>query len=305
MPVHLIPRQLAQGSLTSAFVTFRGGPYVLACLCPAILLASAGCGAAINSSRNFSQPGSPDGREDESPAATVPARGDRAVSPKIIYNAHMDLVVESVSTTEHELTRLVKESGGYVAETDVMSVSHVRRTASWKVRVPVDRFDGFLSAVGKLGEMQRSKLDSQDVTQEYHDLEAQIANKQQEERRLLKLLAESTGKLTEVLTVEKELSRVRGEVEVMQGRLRYLANQTSLSTVTITATELRDYTPPVSPTFAAQIGRTFHDSLGLLTGFGKAVVLIVVALVPWLPVIAVAGLIIAWLARRSAVRHAP
>ena len=94
------------------------------------------------------------------------------------------------------------------------------------------------------------------MTEEFFDLEARIRNKQEEEKRLLKHLADSTGKLEDILKVESELTRVRGEVEQMQGRLRFLANRADLSTVTITATELKDYSPPSPVTLAAQIQTT-------------------------------------------------
>ncbi len=222
----------------------------------------------------------------------------RPVPRKIIYNAQVDLVVENVATTGTELLRLVKEDGGYLSETEVHSYTHLRRSAMWKVRIPVDKFDDFLKSVERLGEVSRNQLDSQDVTQEYYDVEARISNKQQEEKRLLKHLADSTGKLEDILAVERELSRVRGEIEQSQGRLRYLANQTALSTVTIQASEIKDYTPPVAPTFAAMIGRTFGQSVATLTTFGKNLVLVVVAVAPWLPLVLIAFVLLRWVARR-------
>ncbi len=91
--------------------------------------------------------------------------------------------------------------------------------------MPVDRFDSFVSAVSQIGEVRTNHVGSQDVTEEYYDIEARIRNKQEEEKRLLKHLADSTGKLEDILSVERELTRVRGEVEQMQGRLRFLANR--------------------------------------------------------------------------------
>lgn len=275
----------------------------------AALMPLAGCGSAEESSpAKVSMPATP---------AASPAAGEKladadvskippALPRKIIYNAEVTLVVESVATVGDQITKLVKDAGGYISETDQASHSHTQRRATWKVRVPVDRFDTFVAAVARLGEVERNHVDSQDVTQEYYDTEARIANKQQEEKRLLKHLSDSTGKLEDILAVEKELSRVRGEIEQVQGRLKYLASYSALSTVTITATEVRDYTPPVAPTFAKQIERTFRLSLAQLAEFGRAVVLFVVALAPWLPVIAVIALPVWLLVRRSArTNHGP
>ena len=229
----------------------------------------------------------------------------KMIPRKIIYNARLTLVVESIEKLSGKLMQLVKESGGYVGTTDQSSYTQAQRTASWTIRIPVDGFDDFLSAVGKLGEVQQNHLDSQDVTQEYFDIEARISNKQKEETRLQRHLDESTGKLQDILAVEHELTRVRGEIETMQGRIRYLANLSTLSTVTITATEVQDYVPPVRPTFATQIGRTFERSSENLAEFGKTVVLVVVAIAPWVPVLLLAALpfVLAWrsIRRRRAV----
>jgi hypothetical protein len=142
------------------------------------------------------------------------------------------------------------------------------------------------------------------VTEEFFDLEARIRNKQEEEKRLLKHLSESTGKLEDILAVERELSRVRGEVEQMQGRLRFLAKRAEMSTITIEATEWKDFMPPAPATLQTQIGRTFFRSVESLADFGRAVLLIAVAIAPWLPLIALAYLLARWIlhCRRGSTR---
>lgn len=235
------------------------------------------------------------------PASDAPP----AIPRKIIYNARLTLIVESITSLSERLAKIVKDAGGYVSETDQSGSTHAQRTSTWTVRIPVEKFDDVLDGLGRLGEVQQFHKDSQDVSQEYYDTEARILNKQQEEKRLLKHLAESTGKLQDILAVERELTRVRGEIETMQGRIRYLGSLSSLSTVTVTATEVADFKPPVQPTFGTEIARTFNRSLETLVDAAKQVVLAVVALAPWLPLLVVLALLmlLVWRRLRAAWRE--
>jgi hypothetical protein len=222
-------------------------------------------------------------------APEVPAA--EAMPRRIIYTAEVNLVAEDLSKAEQALRRLVKEHRGYLAEDEVAGSPGQPRSGHWKVRVPVDRFDAFMAQAQKLGELQRVHTDSQDVSEEFYDLKARLANKQVEERRLLDHLRGSTAKLTDILAVERELSRVRGEVEQLQGRIRYLASQTDFSTVTVSITEVREYLPVERTSFVSQIGRTFHESWRILVLAGQSIVLLAVALAPWLVVAAVLALL--------------
>jgi Domain of unknown function (DUF4349) len=237
--------------------------------------------------------------ETQAPAkAPAPARAP-AVPRKIIYDARIELLVDSLTTAEQAVLKLIKDHDGFLAESDQSSVTSTQRRATWRVRVPVDRFEVFLAEVTRLGEVRQNHLGSQDVTEEYFDVDARIHNKQEVEKRLLKHLSESTGKLEDILAVERELSRVRGEVEQMQGRIRFLANRTALSTITVEAMEWKDYKPPVAAAFQTQLGRTFFNSVDNLSAFGKAILMVTVALLPWLPLILLGALITRWLIRAN------
>nr|CAA9256113.1 hypothetical protein AVDCRST_MAG63-2185 [uncultured Armatimonadetes bacterium] len=217
---------------------------------------------------------------------------------KIIYTAEVELVAESLSVVARDLAELVKARGGYVAETDIGGETESPRQGRWKVRVPVEQFEAFMAGVTRLGEVRTTRTDSQDVSEEFYDLDARIKNKKIEEARLLEHLQRTTAKLQDILAVERELSRVRGEIERMEGRLRVLANLSDLTTVTITIQEIKDYVAPKPPTFATQIGRTLAESLGQLRDFGKALVLIAIALLPWLVVAALVAFPVRLLVRR-------
>jgi hypothetical protein len=155
----------------------------------------------------------------------------------------------------------------------------------WKLRIPVERFDSLVQSIVALGELEQNNRTSQDVTEQYYDIEARIKNKKVEEQTLNKILQERSGKLDDVLKIEIELSRVRGEIEQLEGKIRVLENLSSLATLTLNVREREKYEPP-PPTvadFPTQIARTWQSSLLGLVNVGKAMVLWVVSWVVWVP----------------------
>jgi len=179
------------------------------------------------------------------------------------------------------------------------------RTGRWVTRIPVEAFSSFLEELESLGLPDSRRQTAQDVTEEFVDLEARIKNKKRLEERILKLVEERAGKIQEVVEVERELGRVREEIEWMEGRLRYLRNRTSLTTVTINAREEQDYVPPQAPTFGNRIAEGWGGSLDTMLKTVQAVVLVVVVVIPWLvPPLLVAGLICHRWRRRRAARLA-
>ena len=208
---------------------------------------------------------------------------------KIIYTATINMIVEDFAKADRDLIELVKTHKGYVINSEVSGSPGSPRTGQWKVRVPIDQFDPFRAALAKLGEPERSSTDSQDVTEEFYDVEARIKTKKAEEASLLKLLESSTGKIEDILAVRRELSRVREEIERQQGRLQVLAKLTAMSTLTIILRERGAYQPPEAADFGSTLGRTFSDSWSALVRFGKGLVIVVVALAPWLALLALLG----------------
>ena len=155
----------------------------------------------------------------------------------------------------------------------------------WKLRVPVDQFESLVQKVVGLGELVQNSRTSQDVTEQFYDIEARIKNKKAEEKSLTKILDERTGKLEDVLKIETELSRVRGEIEQLEGKIRVLENLSSLATLTLNVREREKFEPP-PPTvadFPTQVARTWEKSLHGLIDLGKSIVLWAVAWVLWIP----------------------
>ena len=206
---------------------------------------------------------------------------------RIIYDADVNIVVNDMTETETQIAKLLKKADGYIAEATVDRREGEHLTGRWRVRVPVAQFDTFLDAVSKLGVAENRKQTAQDVTEEYVDLEAQITNKKRLEERIVALLKDSTGKIKDVIEVEHELARVRGEIEQMEGRLRLLTNRTDFTTVSISARVEENYVPPAAPSFPNRIAQAWILSLKSLRVFGEQLVVAVVYVTPWLGVLCV------------------
>lgn len=257
---------------------------------PLFALLLMGCGASENSKFENVRDAL-DGEyiptsEESSPSGGETASGEdqpnaRAIDRRIIYTAEVSIVVKDFENLEAELPKLVKESGGFIANANIDRTSGQNRYGSWQVRIPVEQYDHFLEAVDKLGIPERHNQSAQDVTEEYVDLEARIANKKKLEERILELLANSEGKIKDVIEVERELARVRSEVEQMEGRLRYLKNRIALTTVTVSAREQRDYTPPSAPTFLTRLTDSWSESLETLQDGLENLTIGLVFSIPW------------------------
>jgi len=220
-------------------------------------------------------------------AVAPPVIGAVTLPRKIIRTADIKVIASDFAETEQELKKLLgAHKDAYVAKAEINGSPGAPRSGQWTIRVPVAEFDSFIDALLKLGVPQRNSIDSKDVTEEFYDVQARVKNKKVEEDRLVKHLEKSTGKLDEILKVEAEISRVRGEIEQMEGRLRFLANLSDLTTIHLQIQEIKDYVPPQAPTFTSNIASTFTTSYDLLVTFGKNLVLLGVALSPWLPVLA-------------------
>jgi hypothetical protein len=149
----------------------------------------------------------------------------------------------------------------------------------------VNSFDAFLEDTKKLGELRRTGIDSQDRTEEYFDVEAALENKRKTLERFKKLAEKHEGDLKHVREVEKDVERIQGEIDRLTGRIRLLDNLTSLTTVTLTAIEIKDYVPPEAPTFGTEISRSFSQSINSLTFAGRMFVIVAVAAAPWLAIL--------------------
>ena len=217
--------------------------------------------------------------------ATALPNNDAAIERKIVYTADVDVVVEEFDQVPSRVKELVEQHSGYIAKSNIRGTPGSPRSGEWTIRVPVVDYEKFLAAARDLGEVRSVRTDSDDVTAEFYDIEARIRNKEQEEDRLRKHLDDSTGKLEDILNVEREISRVRGEIEQMEGRMRVLKDLTSLTTINLQVDEIKDYVPEGDPTYSTRVRRAFAKSITALVVAAKAASIAIVAAVPWIAVL--------------------
>ncbi|MCX7700264.1 MAG: DUF4349 domain-containing protein [Gemmataceae bacterium] len=219
------------------------------------------------------------------------------VARKIIYTGQVEIVVKDIDQAANRVREITEQFQGYIAGFQIDATMGDRRTAVFTLRLPVAHFQKAIDTLAELGHVTVSRTDSQDVTDQFYDLEARIQTKQDEEKALRELLGKSTDKLENLLMIRKELARVREEIESAQGRLNKLAKLSELTTITVKLHERKDYVPPTAPTFGSRVSDTFSRSTESLVTFLINLALLIVALVPWSPLL-LAGLGVLYLAFR-------
>lgn len=173
--------------------------------------------------------------EAEQSGANVAATA-AGLTRRIIKTGEMTVEVEGLPDALGKTRGIADRAGGYVADVNVTEDTEGRRRGTVTVRVPAEKFDEVFKALQEIGLPLSFSEAAQDVTEEWVDLEARISNKKEEEAALLALLKRK-GELSDILEIQRETFRVRGEVEQLEGRLRYLKNQVSLSTISATLIE--------------------------------------------------------------------
>lgn len=163
--------------------------------------------------------------------AAAQAQGPRV----IIYTGNITLVVKDTRAAVNDIAILAGEQGGYVSSSNIYQAGDVPR-GSITVRVPADSYQDTLTGLRALAaRVERENTSTQDVTEEFTDLEARKTNLEFTEEALQQLLEERqrVGKTSDILEVYRELTNIRGQIEQIEGRMRYLANQSALSTIAI------------------------------------------------------------------------
>jgi len=212
-----------------------------------------------------------------------------AVQRKLIQNAELEVEVKSYADARPAVDAEIARVKGYVANAQIDHAEGRVSRAELSLRVPAEQLTDVLAAFKKLGTVLHESVKTQDITEEYVDLQARRSNARKLESRLLELLASGTKDVKDLLEVERELSRVRETLERLEGKLKLYDSQVAMSTITLRLVSLQTYQAGKPRGLGEQLSDTLGSSWQALVTFGRALLVIFVGLLPWLPLIIALG----------------
>ena len=251
-------------------------------------------GCALSPSEMPSVPGEggADGQasvHDEGNGDASEVNGESTEGRKIVKTGSMTLEVEDIAEAMNRVAEMADELNGYVVSSYKYDYEQ-RVEGHITIRVPFEEFDEAFTRLRQLAiTVPYETTTATDVTEEYVDLEAQLSNLLATEAQYLALL-ERAENVEEMLKVQKELSNVRGEIEQIEGRMKYLEQTSETSLIEITLQETKGLTEPWSASAALQ------SAVRGLTTFGRGLATVLI----WLGIFCWAWVppLVIWLRRR-------
>jgi len=156
---------------------------------------------------------------------------------KIIKNGRLSLRVEKTEEAIKKISQIAKEQEGEVFATNFYERIKGQKNGSMTVKVPVTKFKETIEKIKVVSTQVISESTvGQDVTEKYTDFQAQLKNKRAEEKSFVEIL-DRAGKIDDVLAVTKQIARVRGEIERLEGKIKYLNSQADMSTIVVSISE--------------------------------------------------------------------
>ena len=229
-------------------------------------------------------------------AETLLAENMHIDNRKLIKTLNIDMQTMEFDKTTSSITAIVNELGGYIEHSNI-SGNYLNyagnyseklynpRNANFVLRIPVERLDTASDRLATLGNITNRSESVEDVTSNYTDVERRLETLRVQEERLLEML-KTADELEYMITLEKELSNVRYEIESYTIHLNSLDNQISYSFVYIYVNEVIEYDDVriAPPTFGERLANGFSKSIRAIADFGQALAVILVTIIPFLVV---------------------
>ncbi len=226
------------------------------------------------------------------PAPTAPRTAPPPSPPnqrKRIYTANFSIQVENVEKSTERVKAMVNETGGYLSEINLTNSTY-SISNNIKIRVPNEMFDSLLNKIGEEAIfVSQRRVNTQDVTQEYTDIEIRLRTKKDVRDRYIDILRNKAKTVQDVLKAEEVIRVVQEEIEVQEGRLRYLKDQISMSTINLQLyqeVEVKNQPNLYKDTFARKVGNALGDGWRLVQFLALGIlslwpIVIILALIIW------------------------
>ena len=212
--------------------------------------------------------------------------------PMIARTATLRIISRDFDTVRPRLDRMLSDVNGFAARIDTAGARGEPRALSAVLHVPVDRLAHALTAIKALGQVISESQTGDDVTEHAVDLDARLLNSRNTEKRLLDVMQRSTGKVGDILEAEREIARVRGEIESMDAQRRNLAQRVTYATVSLDVREEQKASLDLGPSsVSTQLRNAIVDGFGAASSSMVAATLFVARTAP---VLLLWGLVLAW-----------
>jgi hypothetical protein len=219
--------------------------------------------------------------------------------PMVIRTAQLALLTKEFDSARSRTEGIVRQLQGYLDGMTIRGEVGSMRALAATLRLPADRLDSGLVELRKLGRVREESQNSSDVTSQFVDLQARLANARNTEQRLLKLQRERTDKLADVVNVEREISRVREEIERMVAQEKDMSNKVQFATIHLEISEeYRAQIQTPAPSSGTQLRNAAIDGYHAAVSSVLAVALFFLRYGPALLLWAVVLLAVALFARR-------
>jgi Domain of unknown function (DUF4349) len=219
--------------------------------------------------------------DEEIVTPTAGQESDEVVERKLIKEGQVEFETDNLSSTRKNIFEAVTKYKGYVSS-DQEFKSPGRKSNTVIIRVPAENFDNLLKdATLGVEKFDSKEINVKDVTEVFLDVQARLKTKKELESRYLDLLKKAKN-VIEILEIEKQIGQLRSEIESIEGRLKYLQNQVSFSTLTMTFYEdLPNQT---------QYGQKFKN--GFINGWDNLILFFVLLINIWPFILIGLGLVV-------------
>ncbi|PKR85435.1 DUF4349 domain-containing protein [Heyndrickxia camelliae] len=216
-------------------------------------------------------------------------------SRKVIYNASLQMEVKHLPDVQDKIRDLTGQMGGYIVDQKMNEETKERQEGYLTVRIPQEQFQAFLRKVKPLGaKVENQSISGQDVTEEYVDLQSRLKSKKVTEKRLTQFMNEAKDTKT-LLEISNELSKVQEEMEMLEGKIKYLNNQVDYSTVAINLYEDKVVVPELEKNQLNTWEKTkkqFMSSINFLASFLSWLIIFIIGNLPVIALLILIGFII-------------